>query len=270
MKYEIRTWFLPSAHGDIRLVAAGDYTRVELCKLTRAEIEALKILRDHSYAPGFLRSEWAAPKDWAALDGVFDGSMPSDRTQAILLCAPIAKVEKVLTKALRKGRGTISVTTSRPGEIVEIQAFDEKGSAIATPYREEAPAVAAANEPAPAVAATVQKPVRGCPAPDFVNAKIRATAVLKAFLCDEQISDFERHQQFVSIGADTGHRYALTSRHARSQLYRTQRTVYDLDERRPYCVHDWDVPAEEELLTMHVLLSLPGHETWLRQIPEDL
>ena len=113
------------------------------------------------------------------------------------------------------------------------------------------------------------QPVRGCPAPDFDDVEVRASRVLKAFLTLDQVEDFERRQQFVAIGADTGHRYLLTSRHARRALsLNGHRTLYDMDERVAMCVHDWEVPAPEELLALFIHLSLPGLEEYVRSIPD--
>lgn len=36
------------------------------------------------------------------------------------------------------------------------------------------------------------------------------------------------------------------------------------DEGVAYCVHDWSVPAAEEMLAIHLLLKLPGYEGELR------
>jgi hypothetical protein len=115
----------------------------------------------------------------------------------------------------------------------------------------------------------VRKPAVGCPAPDFEQAHVRARDVLQTFLSPEQHEDFRRHQRFVTTGARTGHRYMITSRHARSELDTYHRTVYDLDEGKPYCVHDWGVPAAEEMLTMHLMLSLDNWELHLRGLRED-
>ena len=120
----------------------------------------------------------------------------------------------------------------------------------------------------PVVAATVARPVLGCPAPDFDDAEVRATRVLSRFLDDDQLADFRAHQQFVVVGADTGHRYILTSRHCRSRLAERTRTLYDLDENIPLCVHDWEVPAAEELLGLLLHLQIPGSETYVRRIPD--
>jgi hypothetical protein len=118
-------------------------------------------------------------------------------------------------------------------------------------------------------AVTVKKPKLGCPIPSFDQVRLRATRVLRAFLDPEQIDDFERHQRFVTRGADTGHLYMLTSRNAPDEYKnRGSRCVFDLDTNTPYCVHDYDVPAEEELLALHCLLSLPGYENWARAMPD--
>jgi hypothetical protein len=41
-----------------------------------------------------------------------------------------------------------------------------------------------------------------------------------------------------------------------------------MDERLPMCVHDWEVPAPEELLALFVHLSLPGLEQYVRSISD--
>lgn len=117
-------------------------------------------------------------------------------------------------------------------------------------------------------AATVATPVQGCPLPDFVRQEIRATKVLSEFLTREQLEDFLHHQSFVSRGVDTGHRYALISRHASREAC-SFRSVFDLEEQRAYCIHDWTVPAAEELLALHLHLQIPGMEVYMRGVPDD-
>lgn len=46
--------------------------------------------------------------------------------------------------------------------------------------------------------------------------------------------------------------------------------VYDATEQTAYCVHDWTVPAEEEVLGVALLLQLPGRESFIRAIPDEL
>jgi len=38
----------------------------------------------------------------------------------------------------------------------------------------------------------------------------------------------------------------------------------------PLCVHDWTVPPSEEVLAIHLMLSLPGRERLMRRLPEIL
>jgi hypothetical protein len=82
------------------------------------------------------------------------------------------------------------------------------------------------------------------------------------------MEDFERYQRFVTVGGLSGRRYMLTSRHARSELSTYHRTVYDLEADTPLCVHDWSVPAAEELLVMHLHLQSPRWEEYVRWLPE--
>jgi len=114
---------------------------------------------------------------------------------------------------------------------------------------------------------TVAQPTLGCPAPNFTQADIRANAVLEAFLNPEQIEDFRIYNRFISTGATTGHRYMLTSRRQQGELDKySGRSLFDLDEDRAFCVHDWTIPAAEELLTLHLFLQ--RRESYLRAIPE--
>lgn len=134
-------------------------------------------------------------------------------------------------------------------------------TALATTEKPKTPAVTKVT--------TVKEPIRGCPAPDFAAIRRRASRVLKAFLTPAQVEDFERYNRFIVKGADTGHQYMVTSRNAPDQLNRFGgRTVFDLTDGRALCVHDWDVPAEEEMLSLACLLQLPGREGWVRTLPD--
>ena len=272
------TWYLPSFFGDIRLDATEDgHTKITWYKLSAAEAFALGKLREASTS---IRRGWASKDDWERVP--IEAFKPGDtRETSVLLKGRIDKVESVLTRALKPERKTLRVVRIHGGDIEEIheRAFDQAAIEAKHPYRdaseETALAVKEQDKPAKpaaaAVATTVAAPVLGCPAPDFDQVHLRATRVLKAFLTPDQIDDFERHQRFIVTGADTGHRYMLTSRNAPDELARGGgRTVFDLDEHRAFCVHDWAIPAEEELLTMGLLLQLPGREVWMREIPDEL
>lgn len=228
-------WFIPSFLGDICLRARGKKeTTIELADLTARERRALKALR-----------RWTTE-----VDGVL--AEPYRSTGTIVVPAAIEKVQAALSRALKPGRRLLSVVRFKNGTMEEVRE-------------------AATKPEKPDAAATVAQPTVGCPAPDFERADVRATRVLKVFLTAEQAADFDRHNAFVSTGRMTGHRYMLISRHRPDVLarYREHRSLYDLDEQRALCVHDWAVPAAEELLGLHVFLSVEGGEQYLRSLPEE-
>ena len=183
---------------------------------------------------------------------------------ASVLRAPIEKVAKTLAKMLKPERTIISAVKFSDGTMEEIRE-------ATTPAPADSTTTAKPDKPkkTPKTATSVAAPVRGCPPPDFSQAEIRAQRVLAAFLTTDQISDFRRYQRFVSIGHSTGHRYMITSRHARDQLATYLRSLYDLDLQSPICAHDWEVPAAEELLGFHIFLQLPGWENYLSEVRDE-
>lgn len=242
----IPTWYLPSFYGDIQLRATGkDSCDVITTQLTSQEAEALKKLELQAQKKG-----WIEPT----------AVLPASGFTAVN--APIDKVSKLLARLLKPKRTIISAVRFKDGTMEEMGSTSPispitETTPIPEPYR------------TPAVATSVAAPVRGCPAPDFSQAEIRAQRVLAAFLTTDQLDDFKHHQKFISMGSVTGNRYMITSRHARGQLAQYTRTLYDLDRKMPVCTHDWDVPAAEEMLALHVLLQLPGWETYLNEVTED-
>lgn len=237
-------WYLPAFYGDIRLESKGEGCLLILEQLTPKEQRAVRAL--HALAR---HNKWATEDSFP---DVVDcpGGYKSIANYRIELAAPIERVQKFLSKELKPGRSLVSaVRFSGSDQLQEFVAVDAKKPEAKKPE----------------VAATVAAPTRGCPQPEFAPAHLKATRVLEAFLSRDQREDFQRRNSFVAVGADTGHRYLVTSRHAidprRGQLY-------DLDERSNWCVHDWDVPAPEEMLGLLVHLSLPGRERYLRDLPE--
>lgn len=230
-------WYIPSFYGDITL-KPGDVegtTVIETRKVTPIESQALDKLET-----------LGRTKNWLDPDAVIP------RTGATVLRAPVEKLAKILAKEMKPGRMLVSVVKFSDGVMEEIR----EGNAYRTPAK-----------PEPEKATTVAAPTRGCPAPDFVKAEIRASAVLEQFLTERQRDDFRAYNRFVAVGADTGHHYMVTSRHARDSLAQYQRSLYDLDEDRPICVHDWTIPAAEEMLTLSTLLQLSGWERWMLNLP---
>lgn len=250
-------WMVPSFYGDLRLEALGkNKSRLLVTQATINEVMALRKLK-----------EVAAKKGWCPETQEFVEGPP------ISLDAPIHKVAKVLAKVLKPGRETVSAIRIANGKIEEVTeatfetapipttpvSEDKGGKIIPLPKKEEKKD----EKPVKVVATTVAKPALGCPPPDFPSAELKAREVLTAFLTDEQREDFQRYNRFVTIGAVTGRRYMVTSRHALSALKIYERSLYDLDREEPICTHDHSVPAAEEMLALHLLMSLPNHERFV-------
>lgn len=230
-------WYIPSFYGDISLKPgdAENTTVIETIKLSPTETQAVEKLE-----------ALARKKAWLDSDAVIP------RAGATVLRAPIEKLAKFLAKEMKPGRQLVSAVKFSDGTMEEIRTGDA--------YRTAAK---------PEKATTVAAPTRGCPAPDFQKAEVRAAFVLEQFLTPQQREDFRAYNRFVVQGADSGHHYMVTSRHARDSLATYQRSLFDLDQDAPICVHDWTIPAAEEMLTIATLLQLSGWENWMRHLPED-
>lgn len=184
--------------------------------------------------------------------------------QQLILSAHNPKVQKALEKPMKPGRDCLSVVRYTNGAIEEVTAKTIGLMDMSPSNGEPEPSAAA-----PAAAVTVAQPTIGCPAPDFAAVEIRANAVLRAFLTPEQLVDFESDQAFIQSGADTGYTYVITSRNAPDALKsRSYRSLYSLTERRAFCVHDWTVPAAEEMLALALFVGTPGNESYVRSIPD--
>ena len=249
-------WYLPSMYGDIRLTAQGDQTEVEWEGLSPSESIALK-----------------------EIGRKFDLTISGD-VGKILVAKQVTKVEAALAKAMKRGRKLLSAVVFKNGRIEEIHRTQDGDEPKREPFRDPAitvetdpytmspvvaeAAIVVAEEPKAAV--TVAQPTIGCPIPEFERAEVRATRVLREFLSGQQLADFERTQSFLVVGADTGHKYVLTSRHAPADRLDKVggRSVFDVDEGWAVCVHDWLVPAAEELLELKLFLEMPGRESYVR------
>ena len=229
-------------------MAQGSSTEIEWENLSPTEREALAIV-GRKYLPGVL--------------------LDTD-TGKITIGKPIAKVETVLAKAMKRGRKLLSAVVFKNGSIEEIHRTEGGGDAKREPYREGGePKKGAIEKVAAKAAVTVAQPTLSCPVPEFERADVRATRVLREFLSPQQLADFERTQSFLVHGGDTGRQYILTSRQASPERLAKVggRSVFDVSAGYPICVHDWVVPAAEELLELKLFLELPGHEGYVRTLP---
>jgi len=217
-------WLIPSFYGDIRFEATGkDSCVLSTEKLTPREEAVLRKLTKKAVKSG-----------WIAADATLVAAK-------VKIQAPATKIAQAVARLLKPKREIVSAICFAAGKMKEVteQEYDA------------------------GVATAVAVPTKGCPAPDFARAELRARDVLESFLTEDQREDFRKHNRFISRGATTGRRYMITSRHARDSLAMFQRSLFDLDYGFPICVHDWSVPAAEEMLSLHVLLQLPGWESYL-------
>lgn len=228
--------------------------------MTPSEVLAMEALRTKCLKPGWGRSPWSNEQDFPPLSADVYRSSAGLRVQ---IKAPIETVQSFLSKKLKPGRTLLSVVRFSDGRMEEIR--NPRPSDAGITIQEKPPLI---PSPKPVVAVTVAKPVIGCPPPNFPAAELRANRVLESFLDSGQKEDFRQRNQFISVGADTGQRYLITSRLRRDGLGSVGgRSLFCLDEGHPFCVHDWSVPAAEEMLGLHLFLSLPGWEMYLRGIP---
>lgn len=238
-------WLVPTFHGDIRVERVdAKNSKVIVAEATPEEKRALDSLLQQA-----LKKKW----------------VPSGTTfgPSTLVSAPIEKLAPLLAKVLKPGKKLVSAVKFSNGKIEEMTESVFTQDSKSSQTRSSTPK----SQPTkPVVATTVAQPTRGCPAPDFSPARLRAREVLTAFLTDEQRDDFLRTDRFITIGGTTGHRYMLTSRLATDLLRDYHRTLFDLDDRVPLCVHDWDVPPEEELHALNILVQLPAYEHYLRHL----
>jgi hypothetical protein len=231
-------------------------------KVTSSERTALAKLREKALASSWGSTPWASPEQFIPLDS--PTYIEATGGVEVVLAAKLSTVRNFLARQLKPTRKLVNAVVFKDDTMAEA-TFSEPGEGP----EPEVPPPPRAPSPTPRAGVTVANPTQGCPPPDFDHAEIRAAIVLEHFLTPGQIEDFREYNRFVSVGADTGHRYMLTSRLRRDQLRsHGGRSLFDLDEHRAYCVHDWTIPAAEELLSLHVLLSLPGRESYLRAIPD--
>ncbi len=234
-------WYLPSFYGDITLKTLDkDTTKVSWENLTESERKALENLV--RYAEGKKWKTEDVPEAFQRKGAPMRGH---SGTGALTIHKRLATVKNRLAKDLKPGRSLVDVVQFKSGEIVEHS-------------------VAPIKEP-PVRGTTVAAPTVGCAVPTLEAAEIKARAVLMAFLDDDQASDFMAHNRFMSAGAATGHRYMVTSRYEKDNVARdVHGQLFDLTDDNPLCVHDYTVPAAEEMLALHLLLQIPEREMYMR------
>jgi hypothetical protein len=160
-----------------------------------------------------------------------------ENTKVIIENVKIEDIHKFMIKKLKKNKLTLTAIKLKDGKL---ELVDE----IKKEHVEKADS-----------AVTTQKPTRGCPLPSItVQKEVRASTVLKEFLTQQQIEDFNKHRSFVSIGNYTHHPYLITSRW--SLTIEKFGQVYDLVEKRKVCTSCKEIPPSEEMLAMKLSVEL--------------
>ncbi len=234
-------WYIPSFYGDITLKTADkETTEVSWAQLTEGERKALENLIQYAQS-----KQWKTEDVPEAFHLKGTPMRGNSGTGALTIHKRLATVKNRLAKDLKPGRALVDVVQFKSGEIVEHSV---------APIKEK-----------PARGVTVAAPTVGCAVPTLEAAEIKAREVLMAFLDDSQAEDFERHNRFLSTGAATGHRYMVTSRLEKDNVARNVHgQLFDLSDDNPLCVHDYSVPAAEEMLALHLLLQIPERENYMR------
>jgi hypothetical protein len=253
-------WLIPSYHGDIKLEKEGpNKTLLRAYELTASEQIAMEKLRDKATSKRLVGKPWAKASAFLPLT---NAAYRTTDGVTIHLDAKIEDVQRIIVKAMKPERKLLMAVRFTDGKVEELHSVKNEGSVeILIPEKEKV---------APVVATTVARPVNGCPMPAFPEADIRASRVLESFLTEDQIHDYRSTGSFVTVGADTERRYIIGNRERPQflQKYLGGRQLWDMENKRAICVHDWSVPPPEEMLAIHLCLSLLGHETELLNLPE--
>ena len=254
-------WLIPSYHGDIRLEKEGsNRTLLRAYELTTSEQNAMEVLRKKATSKRLMGKPWAKASAFLPLT---NAAYRTSDGVTLHLDAKIEEVQKVIAKAMKPERKLLMAVRFTDGKVEELHSVKTKEG----PQEILIPEKVGAS---PVVATTVARPVNGCPMPAFPEADIRASRVLESFLTEDQIDDYRRTGSFITSGADTGRRYLIANRERPQFLAKHLggRQLWDMENKRAICVHDWSVPPPEEMLAIHLCLSLQGHETELLHLPE--
>ncbi len=216
--------YFPSTFGDINIETFGTYSQhvvLTTTTLTVHEEETLKeILRN-------FRSKVIK----------YDMIIQYENNKFEIAHVKLEDVHKFMIKKLKKNKATLTVIKLKDGKL---ELVDE----IKPEHEEKADK-----------AVTTQKPPRGCPMPNFTLQKeVRASEVLKEFLTNQQIEDFNNHKSFISVGNFTHHPYLITSRW--SEKVEIYGQVYDLVSKEKVCTSCKEIPPAEEMLAMKLSVEL--------------
>lgn len=217
--------YYTSNYGDVNIEQLENNVVIETTALTTTEESLLKeILKKYKgKIPEFTESDTSIENRKFTIENV-----------------KFADVHKTFTKILKKNKPTITALKFKDGRIEVTEELKDKDAEEAT------------------TGATVNKPRRHCPIPSFQTTEFRASNVLKEFLTEQQLQDFEQHRQFIVKGNYTGRKYLITSRW--SQKIKTYGQIYDLSTNELICANCNELPPSEEMLSLKLILEYRERE----------
>ncbi len=212
--------YFPSTFGDINIEQSEKNVILSTVNLTVHEEETLKEIIKKFYH-----------------DKAKEPPTEYENTKIILTNTKLEDVHKFMIKKLKKNKATLTAIKLKDGKL---ELVDE----IKPEHEEKAKS-----------AVTTEKPRRGCPMPEMTLQKeINAQIILKEFLTEQQINDFNTHKSFISVGNHTHHTYLITSRW--SPKVEKYGQVYDLVDKHMVCTSCNEIPPAEEMLAMKLSVEL--------------
>lgn len=237
---------------------SGDF---ELLAVDRSQTESRLIVEDPTphertllnlFLERARKKEWVLPSDAYSLTGRSEIPIAASVADAGALLVPSLKAGARLTAVRSVGGSITSVLGGLDTATEAEKASKKKSSDLPTP---------AASENAPAVAATVSRPVLCCPQP-VLGPMVRSESVLSKFLTDRQRQTWRDHGYVEALGFHSRAAYRIHHRE-HPQAVRNGYIVYDLDAGRVLHGHDWYLPPAEEVLSFLLWLTSPW-EWWVR------
>ena len=212
--------YFPSTFGDINIEQDNKNVILSTVNLTVHEEETLKEIIKKFYH----EKAKEPPTEY-------------ENTKIILSNTKLEDVHKFMIKKLKKNKATLTAIKLKDGKL---ELVDE----IKSEHEEKAKS-----------AVTTEKPRRGCPMPNITTQKeIRAQTVLKEFLTEQQIEDFNKHKSFVSIGNHTHHPYLILTRW--NPKIEKFGQVFDLVDKKIICTSSREIPPSEECLSFKISIEL--------------
>lgn len=216
--------YYPSVFGDINIEQNEENVTLSTVDLTVHEEETLKEIIKKFYHNKSKKPPTAY-----------------ENTKIILPNVKLEDVHKFMIKKLKKNKPTLTAIKLKDGKLELVDEIKEEHTKKAD------------------AAVTTERPQRGCPLPNITTQKeVRASIVLKEFLTDQQLHDFNEHRSFVSTGNHTHHPYLIISRW--SPKIEQYGQVYDLVEKHRVCTSCNTIPPSEEMLAMKLSIELNEYE----------